>query len=568
MKWYALDTETSNSDINIAKEYTRVWLWDIFNPRIREHHNGTDISSMINFIFSLNENSYFYIHNLKFDGAFIIDYLLKCGFMLSEQHIDNTIDTLITDRLIWYSFTIHYGGKKYIFRDSAKKIIGSLEDAAESFGLPIRKGEIDYKKHRDKGYTPTKEEIDYIHLDTEILADVLQYYFDNGMTGLTNATDAMKAYKKIISDTGFKSYFPTLPKEVDDFIRKSYKGGFCYLNPKYKNVDLGKVYTYDVKSMYPSRMHDEQLPYGVPEYYTGKYKKDKTMPLYIQHIIVDCKLKENAIPVIQTKSFFSIRLNYLMNTEGRMTDLYLTNMDLELLEKYYYIYEIQYVDGYKFQSTDKLFKDYIDKYFTLKENSKGAKKQLYKIFLNSLYGKFAMSMERCQAEPYINDDSISYFRTATEIVDPIYTAVASFITSYARAYLLKGIFANLETFIYCDTDSIHLTAPANGLNEGKKLGQFAIENGYYENGSPITTITRARYLGQKCYMLLGEKNGETYELKKIAGAPKKVKESINYENFRVNFSSDLNEYPKFRMKTVKGGVLLIPTSFTIKEKSA
>ena len=36
----------------------------------------------------------------------------------------------------------------------------------------------------------------------------------------------------------FKKYFPILPYEIDKDIRKSYKGGFTYLNPIYKEKDV------------------------------------------------------------------------------------------------------------------------------------------------------------------------------------------------------------------------------------------------------------------------------------------------------------------------------------------
>ena len=89
-----------------------------------------------------------------------------------------TISTLITDRLIWYTFKVYYCGRIYTFRDSMKKIIGSLEKAAKDFDLPIRKGSINYTASRPEGYIPTPEEIDYIHIDTEIMGDILTYYYD------------------------------------------------------------------------------------------------------------------------------------------------------------------------------------------------------------------------------------------------------------------------------------------------------------------------------------------------------------------------------------------------------
>lgn len=564
MKWICADFETSNSDINIKKEYTRVWAWDIYDHEIKKHTTGIDIETFIDTLF-LYKSCIIYFHNLKFDGNFILNYLLKNNFKIDNSRRSGTISTLITDRLIWYSFTVYYFGRRYIFRDSAKKIIGSLADAANAFDLPIKKGEIDYKLHRDEGYIPTEEELDYIHNDTEIMSDILEYYYDNDMPSLTNASDALKTYKKIIGEQVYKYYFPILPKNIDDFIRKSYKGGFCYVNPKFKNKDLGNIWTYDVKSMYPSRMRYCKLPFGVPKYYRGKYEKDEEMPLYIQHIRVECRLKENHIPTIQIKSYLSIKLNYLENTNGEMYELYLTNIDLAHLLKDYRIFDIEYIDGFKFYARNDLFEDYIDKFYALKEHAKGAKKQLYKIFLNSLYGKFAMMTERSQGIPYIKDNHIAFEKTESEEVDAVYTAVASFITAYARDHLLKGIYANLENFVYCDTDSIHLVKPAKGIKIGKELGDFDLENGKIENNEHITNITKGRYLGQKCYILIGY-NGKEYILKKIAGAPTKVKEQINWDNFQINFTSDANMFPKFRMKNVEGGVLLIPTEFTIKPK--
>ena len=178
-----------------------------------------------------------------------------------------------------------------------------------------------------------------------------------------------------------------------------------------------------------------------------------------------------------------------------------------------------------------------------------------------------MMTERSQAIPQILEGVNKYDRTELEEVDATYTAVASFITASARFKLLRAIRANLENFVYCDTDSIHLLKPIKERPElytlGKKLGDFDLENGTYSpEGLPISEIKRARYLGQKCYVLdMG--NGLK---KKIAGAPDKVKEQIDWDNFHIGFTSDENEYPKMRMENVKGGVLLIPTTFTIKAK--
>lgn len=567
LKWYADDFETSNSDINIREKKTRVWAWDIYDESKNHHIIGTDISTYVKELFNL-KSSIHYFHNLKFDGNFLINYLLKKGFKIRNSNDDGTIQPLITDRLVWYCFTVYYNGKRYQFRDSCKKITGDLGQAAIDFGLDVQKGEIDYKLHRDKGYQPTIEEIDYLKRDCEILGKILRVYYDNGMTSLTNATDAMKSFKHIISQKAYDSYFPVIPVKWDDEIRAAYRGGFCYVNPDYVGKDVGKIYTYDVKSMYPSVMIECDIPYGIPEKFNGEYVYDKFYPLYIQKLRVCCELKHGHVPSVQTKSFLTIRLNYLTSTNGMLLDLTLTNVDLLHLYEDYDISEIIFLGGYKFAAKRGLFDNYIYYYFNKKETSEGAKKQLYKIFLNALYGKFAMMTRRAQARPFLKDDgSLKFERLPDEEFEPIYTAAACFITAWARHKLLYAIRKNIDNFLYCDTDSIHLLKPAVGIRKGKNLGDWAIENGkqIFNNDGTVTTTTeifKGRYLGQKCYILAKEDG----MLKKIAGAPKKVKEEIGFNNFYFGFSSDENKYPKFRMKNVDGGTLLIPTKFTIKEK--
>ena len=59
--------------------------------------------------------------------------------------------------------------------------------------------------------------------------------FDEDLTKITIASDALSSYKKI--NKNFNKYFPKLPYEIDKDIRKSYKGGFTYLNEIYKEKE-------------------------------------------------------------------------------------------------------------------------------------------------------------------------------------------------------------------------------------------------------------------------------------------------------------------------------------------
>lgn len=122
---------------------------------------------------------------------------------------------------------------------------------------------------------------------------------------------------------------PVLDLTTDDDIRKSYKGGFTYLMPEYKNKVINNVLVLDINSMYPWAMYNCILPYGVPQYFNGKYEEDEKYNLYIQHIKAMFHVKENHIPAIGLKNVFMFATEYITETEEEI-DLFLTKPDLEL----------------------------------------------------------------------------------------------------------------------------------------------------------------------------------------------------------------------------------------------
>lgn len=132
---------------------------------------------------------------------------------------------------------------------------------AKSFNLNISKLEIDYKKERKKGHILTKEEKEYIKNDVVIVAKALNQFFTEDLTKMTQASNALGDYKKILTNSKFEHYFINLNKDLDENLRKSYKGGFTYLSPEYEEKDVGKGTILDVNSLYPSVMYYEKLPF-------------------------------------------------------------------------------------------------------------------------------------------------------------------------------------------------------------------------------------------------------------------------------------------------------------------
>ena len=176
-KFYVFDFESNNSKEAIERGETNVWLWDIYDVYIDKHLNGNSIESFFETLSKL-KSSILYAHNLKFDGNFIIAYLLNNNYTWVENKpSQNQFTTLISDMGQFYSIKYNNGAGVIEFRDSLKKIDGSVEEMAYAYDLPIKKGSIDYVLDRPNGYIPTEEEYEYIWNDTEIVAKVLKFYY-------------------------------------------------------------------------------------------------------------------------------------------------------------------------------------------------------------------------------------------------------------------------------------------------------------------------------------------------------------------------------------------------------
>ena len=124
---------------------------------------GNNIDSFFEFCME-QKNPEIYFHNLKFDGEFIISYLLNNGFehiLNKKDKKDKTFTTLISDMGMFYSIEVYFkvGNKtvkKVKFIDSLKIIPFSVDQVAKSFNLEISKLSIDYNKEREKNHELTE----------------------------------------------------------------------------------------------------------------------------------------------------------------------------------------------------------------------------------------------------------------------------------------------------------------------------------------------------------------------------------------------------------------------------
>lgn len=550
---------------------------------------GNSIESFFNFL--CDRNTVVYFHNLKFDGEFILSYLLRSGYTYSDSHEGGTFETLITDDGIFYSITVYFEKKKkkykkVVFYDSLKKLPFKVSVISKAFELKDQKLKIDYDAPRPVGHELTAEERAYIVNDCRIVAQALKIQFDKGLTKMTNASDALNGYKDIIGKGIFEKWFPTLPVELDDDIRQAYRGGFTYLTPRFKNKHVNRGITLDVNSLYPSVMYDRILPYGYPMYFEGEYEADERYPIYIQHLKCCFKLKPGHIPTIQKKgSGRFVETEYLTSSVDSMgvdepVELYLTTPDMVLFLEHYDIFDEEYINGYKFKGVTGMFKEYIDFWMHVKETTTGAMRQLAKLMLNSLYGKFATNPHARKKIPVMDDFGIvRYELDAPELREPVYTAMGAFITAYAREKTIRSAQQVYDRFIYADTDSLHLvgTDIPEGLEiHPTKLGAWKHEGTFIdskyiraktyietmiETKKTTTLETYARILNTT-FDVWREPDFIRYHEMKVtcAGMPDNVKQSVTYENFTSGATFD----GKLMPRRYPGGIVLQETTFTIK----
>lgn len=578
MRKFTADFETTVDEFDC-----RVWAYSICEiGNVNNFIYGNNIDDFIKWCSDKKENYVVYFHNLKFDSQFVMSYLFNNGYTyISDEtkKCDKSFTTLIGGMGEFYSLEIYFNvsdkkrPNKVTIYDSLKILNFSVDKIAKSFDLPIRKLDLDYKAYREVGHILTDDEIAYIRNDVEIMARALEIMFNEGLTKMTIGSNALSNYKKLM--TSFTRYFPELDFEVDQVLRQSYRGGFTYVNPKYKGLEVGKGIVLDVNSLYPSVMVNDYLPIGEPVYYDGEYINDSLYPLYICIISCSFKLKEGKIPTIQIKKTFRYNDNeYIESSNGEIETLCLTSVDYELFREHYEVDNITFECGWKFKKCKGLFTGYINHWtnekIKAKKENNSAKYQISKLMLNSLYGKFGKNPRTRTKIPFLGTDGIIHYELSEESIGKsCYIPVASFITSYARLktistsqlirdYTIKNY--GKDYYLYSDTDSIHmLDLPENELKQFVEIDDYNL--GWWKLESKFK---RGKFIRQKCYI---EEDYDNNINATIAGLPKKLGKYVNFDNFNIGFSvlaTELDKEHKLTYKHVKGGVILVDTDYSIK----
>lgn len=655
---FVCDFETT-----VYKGQTNTEVWaaacvEMFTEDVKIFHS---IDAQLDYFVSLNSNIIAYYHNLKFDGSFWLWYLLNVkNFKQAVTHnsqnpldvswlnnttmANNTFKYSISDRGMWYTITIKIKGKIIELRDSLKLLPFSVKRIGKAFKTKHQKLEMEYTGFRYAGCTITEDEKRYIANDVLVVKEGLETMYNQGQNKLTIGSCCLSEYKAICkaslkNDLSYEEMFPdvydielkdpvhTYPT-AGDWIRKSYRGGWCYLVKGKENKMYHNGTTADVNSLYPSMMSSEsgnRYPIGTPTFWKGNFIPDKAIKedrYFFIRIKTRFYIKPNKLPFIQIKSSLLYKPTEYLETsdvydnktgeyythytdlDGNLHDtrveLTLTMTDYKLLLEHYELVDFEIIDGCWFYTRIGIFDEYIDKYKKIKLESKGALRELAKLFLNNLYGKMASSKDSSFKYAYTKEDStIGFYPVLEQNKKAGYIPVGSAITSYARNFTIRAAQANYHGadkpgFIYADTDSIHCDLPPKQV-VGIKVDDKAFCCWKLESCWDVAIFTRQKtYIEHVTHENL-EPIDVPYNNIKCAGMPQRCKELLNLslmdttcaiynpkkyteEELEFLFNEDhtpihrtYNDFKvglkvpsKLMPKRIQGGTLLVTTTFEMK----
>ena len=292
------------------------------------------------------------------------------------------------------------------------------------------------------------------------------------------------------------------------------------------------------------------MPSGRPVFHDGgPHAGDE---LFITNITFTARLKPNSIPCIQVKKSMSFKPTEYQSVIDVPVTLSCTNVDLEMWQKHYDMEILSYNGTFSFDCLHGAFNQYVDKWGNVKKTSVGGMRTIAKLFLNSLYGKFATNTDVTGKYPVLEDGTVKLKLGSTEERKPVYTPVGVFITAYARQTTIGAAMSNYDRFAYADTDSIHLigTDDPDGITvDPTELGAWKREG----------IFTEAVYVRAKQY---SERLNDGSVSTHIAGLPKSLASQITPEDLLTDHTWRGKLIP---MK-VPGGTVLKETTFNFKAK--
>ena len=567
---FACDFETTTYK---GQTFTAVWsaaVAELFTSEDAQVFHS--IGEWWDYIKSIDESIILYFHNLRFDGSFIL-YYFETVLHYKQAHeqtgenwynitrkkprdlCNGEYTYLISDMGQWYNITVKTGERMIEIRDSLKILPFNLDKLTQDFNTPHKKLNMKYAGFRFPGCEITSEEMRYIKNDVFGLREALEIFLQEGHTKLTIGSCCMQDFRRTLKRGEYEKLFPRLDKielnedefgtkNADAYIRRGYRGGWCYLKPGRENRVFENGITLDVNSLYPFVMSGDSgnyYPVGEPHFWKGGFPPETEADNIFYYVRFSCrfKIKPGKLPCLQIKKNPLYRGNQWLersaidNGRGGFTDLVDVNglvvavepvltmakPDFELFCENYELTNLKIMDGCYFGTEIGLFDEYLNYWRKEKETQTGAKRTIAKLFSNNLYGRLATSpnssFKIIEIDP--EENALSFLSVPEENKTPVYIAVGAAVTAYARSYIIRAAQRNLESFLYADTDSLHLNCDETKINgiplDSNKYGCFKIEKRW----------KKGIFIRQKTYLEFDEDFSVT-----AAGMPSRCKNFLSW----------------------------------------
>ena len=458
-----------------------------------------------------------FAHNITYDfiatAGFI--HLFNAGYEITSMYENGRT----------FILSFRQGDKKIIFLNTGNYYQGTVAALGKAFGFP--KLEMDFEN-------PTlSQAIPYCKRDVEIIKVAMEKWFifckenDLGTFAKTCPSQAFNAYRH---------RFMEYPIFIHDNFKAIELERLCYYGGRVECGFIGerneRIYDLDVNSMYPFVMLEYTFPTKLVT-----FRVNVTIPelkKLLKKYLVCAKVRvKTRIP------FYPYRIaDKLIFPIGEFTT-YLSTPELENAITNNHLIEIYQLAVYEHKP---IFKSYVNFFYTerlkAKEAGNEANDLLYKLMMNSLYGKFG---QKAGGWIMSNTDreGVGYetvYNADTDQLEPIkwiygkewrrceegegynsFVAVAAHVTAYARVCLYG--YANIagrKNVYYMDTDSLFVNEIGyqnlltNNLFNNKTLGKLKLE----------CTVENLKIHCPKDYQL-----GEQKKCKGVPGNAKQIGEN-------------------------------------------
>lgn len=519
-------------------------------------YNGTDYEDFkrmdlfVDHIFGEEEDTIFAHFGGIYDFMFIIQQFIELGGYDITQIIPRG------SGLLSFKVTERESGKEIMFKDSSAFLPFGLANLTKSFGVDHKKQDFDFNKWDGQ---ITAKLRDYLMDDCRGLYECIERYYEwplikKAGPATTMASQALKVFRLFLKEP----IYSIAGKKVEADVRSSYFGGRTEIfKPEYHGKK--KLYCYDVNSLYPFVMKNNEFPVAF-KYTTSRYKPEE-MGFYEATVEVP---KGMYLPPLPCVHEFKNGTKKLIFPTGKFSGIFST-IELEYA-KSIGVKIVKTGKGHIFKNGGYIFKDYIETLYDMRLEAKkagdGVGDILTKLLMNSCYGRFGLNVDR---EQVVFDDGQLGFEPMAELIvernnQPVRirigkekteiqntftnVAIAAWVTSHARIYMHKLMSECQDELYYTDTDSIFTTKK---MKTGDKLGDLKEEY----------ACNKAVFLLPKTYVVEGDD-----EFKKLAmkGFDKRKIQNFGYEDFFAALEGDLRnmrvvhdaKFAKFKTAARKG----------------